>query len=273
MRNFMRFLMWLLGVIITVGCIYFIYHSYWNKSARLAKQAGVALSFDDRFIEEWYRLRPLFKKYNARATFYITQFDSLTTQEKLLLKELAEDGHEIACHGAIHTNAIQFVEARGEADYINNEVKPALQAMAKEGYKPSSFAYPGGARNKETDQILLRHFTTLRDVTKIERKIMGIPLRRPMALMIESFYQYEQDPLFYALSIDNGDGLLETDIQQGIEKAYNDHSVLILFGHQPFFHNQPPNSYGFNIETLSLILKEAKRKNLRFYTMSELLQR
>jgi peptidoglycan-N-acetylglucosamine deacetylase len=42
---------------------------------------GIALSFDDHFIKEWYELRPLFQKYNAKATFFITCPDSLNAEK------------------------------------------------------------------------------------------------------------------------------------------------------------------------------------------------
>ncbi|GAA4407622.1 hypothetical protein GCM10023187_28480 [Nibrella viscosa] len=257
------------ALLLLAGLYYYV--SVKQRAVRVPT-AGVALSFDDRFIEDWYQLRPLFRQYNAKATFYISQFDSLSDNDRRLLDELAQDGHEIGCHGAIHTNAVDFIKGRGQEDYLNSEIRPALAAMRRAGYTPSSFAYPGGARNRETDKLLSTYFSSLRDVTKIERTLAGISLRRPAGWMFEAYSTFASDGLFFALSIDNGDGLTHKNIDASLDKAANDQSVLVLFGHQPFFQQQPPGSYGFDVARLRYILQEASRRHLRFYTMSELVR-
>ena len=63
------------------------------ESKKTVRQAGLALSFDDRFVKEWTQLRPLLKKYNVKATFYITQPDSLSDEEVLMLHEQIGRAH------------------------------------------------------------------------------------------------------------------------------------------------------------------------------------
>src|SRR5579862_2460832 len=69
------------------------------------KRGGICISFDDRSIKEWHDMRELLNQHKAKVTFFVCQFDLLTTREIKMLKELSEDGHEIALHGAIHVQA------------------------------------------------------------------------------------------------------------------------------------------------------------------------
>ena len=234
--------------------------------------AGIALSFDDRFIHEWYQLRPIFKKYDAHVTFYITQFDSLTPVEIAQLKTLQQDGHEIGCHGAIHTNAVQYVRDHSVADYINAEVYPALRSMQSKGFRPTSFAFPGGAHTRETDQELLKHFVMLRDVAQIERTVWGIRLHGNVRLMPWIFYHFNGDCITDALLFDEGAGLAPDDLRTALHKAKDDQSVLLLFGHKPYAHRVEKGGYGFLAKRLELILLASNRLNLKTYTMSELVR-
>lgn len=233
---------------------------------------GIALSFDDRFIREWYGLRPIFRKYNARVTFYITQFDSLTPVEITQLKTLQQDGHEIGCHGAIHTNSINYVRQHSMQQYLNDEIYPALRSMKRQGFRPTSFAHPGGAHNNAIDRELLNHFVLLRDVALIERTIWGITLRWTVRLMPGIYHDFDGKRTVDALLFDEGSGLDLSDIQTAMCKAKEDGTVLMLFGHKPYQRSVEPGGYGFLTERLESILAESKRLGLRTYTMSELVQ-
>jgi len=43
----------------------------WACDHSKERQAGIWLSFDDRSIEEWFELRPLFKNNNLQVTFLL----------------------------------------------------------------------------------------------------------------------------------------------------------------------------------------------------------
>jgi peptidoglycan/xylan/chitin deacetylase (PgdA/CDA1 family) len=234
--------------------------------------AGIALSFDDRFIDEWYRLRPIFKKYKAHATFYVTQFDSLTPAEIEKLKILQQDGHEIGCHGAIHTNSVAYVRQNSMQHYLDVEIHPALRSMKQHGFSPTSFAHPGGVHNDAIDSELLNHFVLLRDVTMIERTKWGITLRWNFHLMPYIFYDFDGDPTVDALSFDEGAGLSKSDLQTAMRMAKEDGTALMLFGHKPYPHSVEQGGYGFYVRQLEFILAESKRLHLKTYTMSELVR-
>ncbi len=236
------------------------------------RRPGIALSFDDRFITEWYQLRPIFRKYNARVTFYITQFDSLTTDEIAQLKILQQDGHEIGCHGAIHTNSINFVRQQSMQQYLNAEIYPILSSMNQHGFRPTSFAHPGGVHNSSIDQELLKHFVLLRDVALLERTIWAVTLRWDIRFIPSIYNQFDNDPTVDALLFDEGSGVNLNDLKVGLRKAKEDGSVLMLFGHEPYRRSVDPGGYGFLTERLDSILADSKRLGLRTYTMSELVQ-
>lgn len=234
---------------------------------------GIALSFDDRFIEEWYKLRPIFRKYNARVTFYITQFDSLSSVEIAQLKTLQQDGHEIGCHGAIHTNSVNFVRQNSIQQYLKVEINPALRAMKQHGFRPTSFAHPGGAHNSAIDRELLNYFVLLRDVALLERTIWGITLRWNIRFIPSIYHQSDGDQTVDALLFDEGAGVDLEDLKMGMRKAKEDGSILMLFGHKPYQRTIKPGGYGFLTGRLDSILAESNRLGLKTYTMSALVRR
>ena len=230
------------------------------------------MSFDDRFIREWYQLRPLFQKYNAHVTFYITRFDSLTPTEITQLKTLQRDGHEIGCHGAIHVNSVAYVRQHSMQQYLNDEIYPALSAMKRQGFRPTSFAHPGGAHNDAIDRELLRQFVLLRDVALVERTLAGITLRWSVRLMPSIYHHFDGDPTVDALLFDEGAGLDLSDLRVAMRKAKEDGTTLMLFGHKPYSLSVKPGGYGFLTERLDSILANSQRLGLKTYTMSELVR-
>lgn len=236
-----------------------------------AGHGGVALSFDDRFIAEWYALRPLFKEFGARVTFYING-DTLTAGEIGMLKSLREDGHEIGFHGTIHGDAGQLLRHHGVDGYLSIEIWPGLNYLRGLGFDPVSYAHPGGTSTATTDSALLANgFLTLREVSKAERYFRGVRLYHlPPARMPHIYYDFDGRKSFYSLQIDKETSLSVKEMAAALEKAGADEKVLMLFGHQPLPANPSPDQYGFEIAFLRSILEESRKKGLKFYTMSEL---
>jgi hypothetical protein len=136
----------------------------YEELARGPIPGSLALSFDDHGIAQWMTLRPLFARYHARATFFVSEFTSLTPEERAQLRQLADDGNDIEFHSTHHQNAAQYTAAHGVEAYVANEILPALQAMRDAGYPATVFAYPFGARTTETDDALRPYFTHLRAI-------------------------------------------------------------------------------------------------------------
>ena len=126
--------------------------------------AGLVFSFDDHDVAGWYPLRDLFARYDAKVTFFISDYHVLTDEEKQDLHQLEADGHAIEYHSTSHLNAPQYVAAHGMDAYIHDDILPDLSLMRAEGFDPKVFAYPGGARTPATDQAVLDRFSLVRAI-------------------------------------------------------------------------------------------------------------
>lgn len=242
-----------------------------RQSSVQTEKAGIAISFDDRFIADWHNLRPLLNEYQARVTFYITG-DTLSDIELSMLRDLASDGHEIGFHGTVHGNARELVANHGPDGYLGIEIRPGLDFLRKKGFNPTTYAHPGGTRSGRSDSVLFANgFVTLREVSKAERYLGGIRLYHiPPAWMPHIYYDFDHRGTLFALQIDRETELSEDEISAALEKAKTEGKVLMLFGHQPLPENPAPEQYGFRVDFLRYILQEAHARGLHFYTMSEL---
>jgi peptidoglycan/xylan/chitin deacetylase (PgdA/CDA1 family) len=249
-----------IGILVFVGC---------SPSPR--GEGGVAISFDDRFIEEWYSLRPLFEEFNARVTLYVNG-DTLSYEQISMLRQLANEGHEIAFHGTIHGNAAQLLADHGPDGYAEKEIDPGLAFFRRHGFNPTSYAHPGGTSTRATDSVLLsKGFINLREVSKAERFYKGVKLYHlPPSWMPHIFYDFDGRKKLYALQIDRETTLSQKELNKALSRAQRKGEVLMLFGHQPLTANSSPDAYGFDVNLLKGILAESQRLGLRFYTMSEL---
>ena len=128
------------------------------------KTTGLAFSFDGPYIAGWHPLRPLFDRYGAKVTFFISSFWRLNDDEVRMVRDLAADGHAIEYHSTNHVDAEEFAGANGIERYLEEDVFPDLQRMRAAGFDPISFAYPYGARTAATDAALLQHFKLLRAI-------------------------------------------------------------------------------------------------------------
>jgi peptidoglycan-N-acetylglucosamine deacetylase len=241
------------------------------KQGNSLQEAGIAISFDDRFVKEWYELRPLLKKYNARCTFFITQPDSLSHDEVIMLHQLQKEGNEIGCHGAMHVRSMYYIWDFSLDEYMKNEIFPALKTMKKQGFSPKTFAHPGGSQTWYSDRELLKHFTILRDVSMKTRTLWDYDYTHEIEDIDEIFHQYNGTRKVNALLIDTSAKLTIEDIKKGLKRASKDGSVMMMFGHKPLTKTtQKADEYGFDVKFLEQILEESAKLNLKTYTMQEL---
>lgn len=241
------------------------------ESKKMVHQPGLALSFDDRFVKEWNLLRPLLKKYNVKATFYITQPDSLSVEEVSMLHRFIKEGHEIGCHGALHVRSVPYIWENSLDEYMENEILHALKTMKKQGFSPKTFAHPGGSQMWYSDCELLKYFNLLRDVSLKSRNLWGYEYIRKVENMDEIYYQYHKNQKVNALLFDVDSNLSIEDIQKGLKRASEEGSIMMIFGHKPLNRNiQNTHEYGFDIHFLEQILAESAKLELKFYRMDEL---
>jgi peptidoglycan-N-acetylglucosamine deacetylase len=241
------------------------------RQKKVVQQAGIAISFDDRFVKEWYQLRPLLKKYNAKCTFFITQPDSLSHEEVMLLRQLQNEGNEIGCHGAIHVRSMFYIWDFSLDEYMEKEIFPALKTMKKQGFSPKTFAHPGGSQTWYSDRELLKYFTLLRDVSMKTRTLWDFDYTHEVEEIDEIFHQHDGTRKVNALLIDTSAKLTIDDIKKGLKRASKEGSVMMMFGHKPLTETtQKTDEYGFDVKFLEQILEESAKLNLKTYTMQEL---
>ncbi len=143
------------------GLRYFTYAELLERP----RQAGVALSFDDAGITSWYEARPLFARYGARATFFVTRYLDWSDEDRAMLRELAAEGHSVEPHGRFHLHAPQYVEDHGLEAFLRDEVRPSIDALVDDGYAPTTYAYPFGVRTSEIDEAILALLPKVRSLT------------------------------------------------------------------------------------------------------------
>jgi hypothetical protein len=138
--------------------------TYRDFAEHTATGPGIALSFDDHAVVDWLAARETFAEFGARVTFFVSRYPAMNAQQHAGLRTLADDGHAIEAHGVQHLRAPLYVEEHGVTAYLDDEVLPGIDAMERDGFPITSFAYPFGARTDETDRALLRHVQVLRSV-------------------------------------------------------------------------------------------------------------
>ena len=125
---------------------------------------GLALSFDDTFVDSWTDLRPLFAQYHARVTFFVSRYRNLTDEQHAKLKVLAADGHDIEPHTVNHLRAPDYVDEHGMDAYLREELDPSIEVLRNDGYEVNAFAYPFGARTGELDAAIAKRVPVIRSV-------------------------------------------------------------------------------------------------------------
>jgi peptidoglycan/xylan/chitin deacetylase (PgdA/CDA1 family) len=235
--------------------------SFTSCKQKAREQGGISISFDDRSITAWYNLKDVLLKYEVKASFFVTQFDSLDSAEIAMLKLLESDGHEIASHGALHVISEDYIREHSYSDYLQNEIDASISAMKKEGFHPESFAYPYGAKYWFTDFLLLERFKIVRGVERVNGD--------EVQSNDEIFYSFDDKQTVSAASIDRNSGLDSAMVRHLLHRAEQNNEVVLLYGHAPSTQDNS-SAYTFDVELLEFIFSEARKNNLKFYRMRDL---
>jgi len=144
--------------------------TYTDLAAGGDTRTGLCLSFDDNSFDAWFGIRDLLTRYDARVTFFITEYDEATPAERAELHALADDGHDIEAHTMRHLHGIDYVDENGLEAYLQDEVIPSLDILVADGFpRPVAFAYPYGERTDEMDAAILEHVSIVRGISGSER--------------------------------------------------------------------------------------------------------
>jgi len=219
----------------------------------IIEKSGIALTFDDYSIDNWYQYLPLFDSFGVRATFYISQYHKLSTEQKNKMRKMQSHGHEIAFHTSNHYNMVNYLDNFQIRDLIEREIYEDLRKMNHEGFYPRTFAYPYGSHNDYLDKELCKIFKSVRALNGTNN-------------YAKSFTRGLNNKVLYAIGIDNKRPRLDK-IEFLIEEAYHNSNCLILVGHNI---EKPDAAFQVSLEKLKAILQKAKALNMRFYTVSEI---
>ena len=230
------------------------------------KKAGLVLTFDDAHVAEWVSAMPLFEKYGAHATFFVTQFDKLTEDQVAGLRQLQAAGHAIGCHGLRHRKAVDYVREHSVEQYVADEITPAVNLMVGSGFRPTAFAYPNSQSNDATDAALIRVFRHLRT---------GVALKEGQRLaecdaLFTPIGDVDKRGSFNSRGIDHAGEAdrqgLPDEIREALKRAKKRNEILVLYAH--CIDGDAKNH--ISREALEGILKDTHEVGLQFYTYDQL---
>ena len=139
------------------------------------QRGAVCFTFDDYHGQNWLKALPLFRKYDAHATFFVV--GNITPERAEVMKKLKAAGHTVGLHSRHHRDAVPFIHRHGEKKYIETEIRPQLEACRKYGLEIRSFAYPNNRRDERSDRMLFPYFDHLRAGRGPARKTLYYPLK------------------------------------------------------------------------------------------------
>ncbi|MBS1760284.1 MAG: polysaccharide deacetylase family protein [Bacteroidetes bacterium] len=216
-------------------------------------QSGIAMTFDDNSVDNWFQYLPLLDSFGAKATFYISSYHKLTPSQKNKLRIMEQHGNEIGYHTTFHSNLPEYLGRHGVDELMRIEINQDLKLMNNEGFYPTVFAYPYGAHNYFLDNLLLKKFKSVRALNGTNN-------------LAKSTTRTEHNDILYALGMDNT-RRSEDFFNKMMEIANQNSTCLVMVGHEI---NNRQSRYSVSYHKLKKILQKAKELNLRFYRISEI---
>jgi hypothetical protein len=217
----------------------------------------------------WYPLKDFLKEHHIKVTFYMEGFQQFSESDKLMIKEMQADGHEMAHHTATHPNAKAYLSNHTIDDYLRDEIIGMQIQMKKEGLSAETFAYPNGEYTTETDKALLKYFTSL-------RRTLNPYYSKHLEDVDAIYYRYGNNRILNAASIDQKYQYQLNEIFSALEKAKKSRQTIALYCHEIIFGDNVLGDtgrttiYSIKESDLKAIIEKANELHLRSYTASEI---
>lgn len=224
--------------------------------AACVQKGTVCFTFDDYHGENWLKADPLFKKYDAHATFFVV--GEITQEKAEVMKKLKEAGHTVGLHTLHHRDAVSFIREHPGSQYFDEEIKPQLDACRKYGLEIRSFAYPNNLHDDESDRLLFPYFDHFRVGRGPAKKTLYYSLKdlpEKCALGGTGIGSYYNSDL----------SVLKAELTHAAETG----SLVVFFSH----NIGPADQIGrvdIRIDWLEELLDHAKKLDLRIVGFEEL---
>lgn len=218
---------------------------------------GVAISFDDASINNWYKNLPLLDSLDIKATFYVSKYHTLSAAQKQKLITILSHGHQIAYHTSNHGDLRKLLEKKGMTYILENEILPDLKLMEADGFHITDFAFPYGSHNVELDNTLLKYFNSVRALANKNNCSNAL------------VFQNARNQVFYGPDIDDNKQSWPDNnmVQKMVRQAYEKRASIIFTAHEI---NNPDCKLSVSRERLIQIAEWVKENNLRFIKVNEL---
>ena len=215
----------------------------------------LCLTFDDRNFKNWIDSLPLWRKYDARATFFIS--GNIDDEALTVMHRLQDEGHSVGLHARHHAKAAGWGE-----DYITGEIMPQLTVCQQNGISIRSFAYPYSSRDENTDRMLFEYFDFLRGGAS--------QIMMPGECVAEKERFFVSDvadrQLFYGSPV-SGNFDFDT-VQRCFCRAARSGEVIVFYAHN--IVNKVAPSHHISFGQLEVLLKLARALNMNICGMNEL---
>lgn len=225
-----------------------------EKSGQM-QEAGIALTFDDDRVDNWFSYLSWLDSAGVKATFYVCKYNRFTQEQKQKLAIIQRHGHEIAFHTTNHYNMMDYVYRYRHTieEAVKCEITDGLKLMNRDGFFPTTFAYPYGAHNGLYDKMLMRYFKSVRALNGTND-------------FTKSLVPTEKNEVLYGLGIDKGSKRSDADVINLLQSARNNNSCAVLVAH----NINSSGKLSVTLERLRKIILFVRENKLRYYTVAEI---
>ncbi|MFA6816312.1 MAG: polysaccharide deacetylase family protein [Lentisphaeria bacterium] len=227
---------------------------------------GVLLTFDDNNnIDSWYNAIDLFREFNAKATFFINAPDEINNTQWQQLKELAEQGHDVGCHGWRHEKAVDYCHSHSLEAWLRNEILIAYNALRDRGFNVTSYGYPCSQQDPVTNHALKQYFHHARTGT-------GFLKNQALDELNEIYTPLKKVPGRFLLPGKSIDKLKDISlIENAFQRAARQSEIVVFYGHRLGTEEEGKKVKNLTyINFLRKVLEQAQTKKLEFYTFQDL---
>jgi peptidoglycan-N-acetylglucosamine deacetylase len=219
-------------------------------------EPGVALTFDDAYLDQWVELLPMFQKYGVQATFFICTACSDNPLDTTKVIQIYEAGNEIGSHSLHHDYIRQYIRTHSLSDYYKFEIAPTLHYFDSLNIPVTSFAYPYGDHTRESDKFLSDYFQKIRGICSLQPSENG------------AFILHKNKKLVFGSYIDRPTPYHLQDFKRAILLAKEHRAVLVLIGHKPDLIST--DDWTFLPSLLDSICNFTVQQKMKFYRMQDL---